>query len=80
MPTVAGIDVSKAFLDVAVFPSRERWRTANTPEAAAQLVQELPSPGFEERAVRGGRRRAAEGPGLGETAEGDERLHGRLAT
>ena len=41
MPTVAGIDVSKAFLDVALFPSRERWRTANTPEAAAQLVQEL---------------------------------------
>ena len=41
MPTVAGIDVSKASLEVVIFPSQERWRTPNEPAAVDALVREL---------------------------------------
>ena len=47
MPTVAGIDVSKAFLDVAIVPSQERWRTPNEPDAVDALVRELKRRGVE---------------------------------
>lgn len=36
-----GIDVAKDTLDVAVHPSGERWRVANTPDGVATLVQRL---------------------------------------
>lgn len=36
-----GIDVAKGMLDVAVAPTGEGWRTANTPEAIGELVVQL---------------------------------------
>jgi transposase len=36
-----GVDVSKDYLDVAVLPSGEVWRTANTQEGAEQLAGSL---------------------------------------
>jgi transposase len=36
-----GVDVAKGMLDVAVAPSGEAWRTANTSEAIGELVARL---------------------------------------
>src|SRR6266508_3228319 len=36
-----GVDVSKAFLDIARRPSGEQWRVANEPEPIAALVERL---------------------------------------
>ena len=63
-----GIDVAKDALDVAVHPSGERWRVANTPDGVATLVQRLTAlapqlivmeatGGYERLALRGGARR-----------------------
>jgi hypothetical protein len=37
----AGIDVSKAALDVALRPSSEHWRSANDETGIAELVKQL---------------------------------------
>jgi transposase len=39
--TCVGIDVSKKWLDVAVIPSGETWRTENTEEAIRVLIERL---------------------------------------
>ncbi len=36
-----GIDVSKGWLDIAVLPSGETWRTPNTPSSMGALVERL---------------------------------------
>lgn len=38
---VAGVDVSKRWLDVYVLPSQERWRSANDAEGVDQLARRL---------------------------------------
>jgi len=40
-PAFAGVDVSKARLDVALRGSDETWSVANTPDGIEQLVQRL---------------------------------------
>ncbi len=40
-PVYVGIDVSKASLDVAVAPTRQRWQVANDPAGIQQLVEQL---------------------------------------
>lgn len=40
-PTTVGIDVSKGWLDIAVIPSGETWRTKNEEEAIQLLVEKL---------------------------------------
>ncbi len=40
-PLYVGIDVSKAWLDVAVDPTGEYWRTKNSDEAITELVKRL---------------------------------------
>jgi transposase len=36
-----GIDVSKAVVDVAIYPTKEAWQTGNDPDGMATLVQRL---------------------------------------
>ncbi|AOO81007.1 IS110 family transposase [Bosea vaviloviae] len=43
----AGIDVSKAWLDIALTPGQEAWREANTAEGHARLAQKLKAVGVE---------------------------------
>jgi transposase len=40
-PTNIGIDVSKDWLDIVVFPSGETWRTENTAEKIGVLIEKL---------------------------------------
>lgn len=42
-PTVLGIDVSKAWLDVHLLPQACAWRIANTPQALAKWIKTLPA-------------------------------------
>jgi transposase len=41
MPVTVGIDVAKAWLDVAVWPSREAWRVPNDESGVATLAERL---------------------------------------
>ncbi len=40
-PVYVGIDVAKAYLNIAVRPTQEHWRTANTEDGIASLTERL---------------------------------------
>ncbi len=41
IPVYVGIDVAKAYLDIAVCPGSEHWRVANTEDGISSVTERL---------------------------------------